>query len=42
MKVKVKPCVNDTRNEFLFQSEITEVLTREFAPFYGDFGDSDR
>ena len=36
MKVKVKAYVNDTRNEFLFQSEITEVLTKEFASFYSD------
>ena len=36
LKVKVKAYVNDLRNEFLFQSEITEVLTREFASFYAD------
>jgi len=36
MKVKVKAYVNDLRNEFLFQSEITEVLTKEFASFYSD------
>lgn len=36
LKVKVKAYVNDLRNEFLFQSEITEVLTREFSSFYED------
>ena len=36
LKVKVKAYVNDLRNEFLFQSEITEVLTREFAAYYTD------
>lgn len=36
LKVKVKAYVNDLRNEFLFQSEITEVLTREFAVYYTD------
>jgi len=36
LKVKVKAYVNDLRNEFLFQSEITEVLTKEFAPFYSN------
>jgi small-conductance mechanosensitive channel len=36
LKVKVKAYVNDLRNEFLFQSEITEVLTQEFASFYSD------
>ena len=36
LKVKVKAYVNDLRNEFLFQSEITEVLSREFASFYTD------
>jgi len=36
LKVKVKAYVNDLRNEFLFQSEITEVLTKEFASFYSD------
>ena len=34
LKVKVKAYVNDLRNEFQFQSEVTEVLTREFAPYY--------
>jgi len=34
LKVKVKAYVNDLRNEFLFQSEITEVLTKEFVSFY--------
>lgn len=34
LKVKVKAYVNDLRNEFLFQSEITEVLTREFSSYY--------
>ena len=34
LKVKVKAYVNDTRNEFRFKSEITEVLTREFADYY--------
>ena len=36
LKVKVKAYVNDLRNEFQFQSEITEVLTREFASYYED------
>lgn len=36
LKVKVKAYVNDLRNEFLFQSEITEVLTKEFASFYSE------
>ena len=36
LKVKVKAYVNDLRNEFLFQSEVTEVLTKEFASFYSD------
>ncbi|MFC2089394.1 mechanosensitive ion channel family protein [Bacteroidota bacterium] len=36
LKVKVKAYVNDTRNEFAFKSEITEVLTREFAEYYSD------
>jgi small-conductance mechanosensitive channel len=36
LKVKVKAYVNDLRNEFQFQSEVTEVLTREFAAFYKD------
>jgi len=36
LKVKVKAYVNDLRNEFLFQSEITEVLTKEFRTFYAD------
>jgi len=36
LKVKVKAYVNDLRNEFQFQSEVTEVLTREFASFYKD------
>jgi small-conductance mechanosensitive channel len=36
LKVKVKAYVNDLRNEFLFQSEITEVLTKEFTSFYKD------
>lgn len=36
LKVKVKAYVNDLRNEFLFQSEITEVLTREFANYYSN------
>lgn len=37
LKVKVKAYVNDIRNEFAFMSEITEVLTREFADYYIDF-----
>lgn len=36
LKVKVKAYVNDLRNEFQFQSEVTEVLTREFASYYKD------
>ena len=36
LKVKVKAYVNDLRNEFLFQSEITEVLTKEFGSYYTD------
>jgi len=36
LKVKVKAYVNDLRNEFLFQSEITEVLTKEFSSYYTD------
>jgi small-conductance mechanosensitive channel len=38
LKVKVKAYVNDLRNEFLFQSEITEVLTKEFTSCYKDTG----
>lgn len=34
LKVKVKAYVNDLRNEFQFQSDVTEVLTREFASHY--------
>lgn len=34
MKVKIKAYVNDIRNEFLFKSEITEILTREFSDYY--------
>jgi small-conductance mechanosensitive channel len=36
LKVKVKAYVNDLRNEFQFQSEVTEVLTREFSSYYKD------
>lgn len=36
LKVKVKAYVNDLRNEFLFQSEITEVLTKEFKSSYAN------
>ena len=36
LKVKVKAYVNDLRNEFLFQSEVTEVLTREFGSLYSE------
>jgi small-conductance mechanosensitive channel len=36
LKVKVKAYVNDLRNEFQFQSEVTEVLTREFTSYYKD------
>ncbi|MDY0201712.1 MAG: mechanosensitive ion channel domain-containing protein [Bacteroidales bacterium] len=36
LKVKVKAYVNDIRNELAFMSEITEVLTREFADYYID------
>lgn len=34
LKVKVKAYVNDIRNEFVFKSEVTEVLTREFSDYY--------
>ena len=34
LKVKVKAYVNDIRNEFAFKSEVTEVLTKEFADMY--------
>jgi len=34
LKVKVKAYVNDIRNEFAFKSEVTEVLTKEFADLY--------
>lgn len=34
LKVKIKAYVNDLRNEFQFQSDVTEVLTREFASHY--------
>lgn len=36
LKVKVKAYVNDLRNEFQFQSDVTEVLTREFTSYYRD------
>ncbi len=34
LKVKIKAYVNDIRNEFAFKSEVTEVLTKEFAGQY--------
>ena len=34
MKVKIKAYVNDIRNEFLFKSELTEILTKEFSDYY--------
>jgi small-conductance mechanosensitive channel len=34
LKVKVKAYVNDIRHEFSFISELTEVLTHEFKPYY--------
>ena len=36
LKVKIKAYVNDIRNEFAFKSEVTEVLTKEFADLYKD------
>ena len=41
LKLKVKAYVNDIRNEFAFKSELTEVLTKEFAGSYKDFNSSD-
>jgi len=34
LKVKVKAYVNDIRNEFIFKSEITQLLTKEFSNYY--------
>lgn len=34
LKVKVKAYVNDIRNEFIFKSEITQILTKEFSNYY--------
>lgn len=34
LKMKVKAYVNDLRNEFAFKSDITELLTKEFAAYY--------
>ncbi len=34
LRVKIKAYVNDIRHEFLFISELTEVLTREFNLYY--------
>jgi len=34
LKVKVKAYVNDIRNEFVFKSEITQLLTKEFSNYY--------
>jgi len=34
LKVKVKAYVNDIRNEFIFKSEITQLLTKEFSDYY--------
>lgn len=42
LKVKVKAYVNDIRNEFVFKSELTEILTGKFANYYQDFSHSEK
>lgn len=43
LKVKVKAYVNDIRNEFIFKSEITQLLTNEFSNYYkNDFNNNSK